>query len=125
MIQMFALDQAVEDVDLQRRVSQYLTRRGIAAAGKLDVDASAGVVTLRGKVGSKHWKWLAVECSRRVAGVVQLIDALEVGEPAALARLDSPRPRWPGLGRLDQVHERSQRHERQALPGAAHSRRCV
>lgn len=127
MIQIFAPARRIDDVDLERRVVRYLLAQGVAG-GPLRVEASHGIVTLRGKVGSRRWKWLATQCSRRVAGVVQLIDAIEVDAPTDPS-LASPRPGWPGPGLLDYVFERNQRHEQQPNSsfslGPAHSRRGV
>lgn len=46
------------------------------------VAASGGTVIVRGILPSAHEKWLCLECCRHVAGVVRVIDELQVaGDP--------------------------------------------
>jgi hypothetical protein len=75
-------DGADADSDLQRRVKSYLRERHMPNLRNLQVEAQGGVVTLRGTVNSFYEKQLSQQCCRRVAGVVKLIDAIDV----ALAR---------------------------------------
>jgi hypothetical protein len=75
-------DGADADSDLQRRVKSYLRDRHMPTLRNLQVEAQGGVVTLRGTVNSFYEKQLSQQCCRRVAGVVKLIDAIDV----ALAR---------------------------------------
>ena len=66
------------DRDLERRIVNYLRRRHVPGLRQLDVKASNGTVTLRGHVRSFYEKQLSHHCCRRVAGVVKLIDAIDV-----------------------------------------------
>ena len=66
------------DSDLQSRVSSFLASRYLPALRRLSVQASGGVVTLCGKVGSFYEKQVALNTCQRVAGVQRLIDAVEV-----------------------------------------------
>ncbi|MBS0207367.1 MAG: BON domain-containing protein [Planctomycetes bacterium] len=66
------------DRDLEQRVSTYLATRHVPSLRQLIVEAHNGVVTLRGKVRSFYEKQLMQQCCQRVAGVVQMIDAVEV-----------------------------------------------
>jgi len=66
------------DRDLERRVIGYLLGRHVPGLRHLAVEASNGVVTLRGRVHSFYEKQLSHHCCRRVAGVVQLVDAIDV-----------------------------------------------
>ena len=66
------------DRDLERRVVNYLAGRHMPALRHLNVEASGGTVVLRGRVHSFYEKQLCHHCSNRVAGVRQVIDAIEV-----------------------------------------------
>ncbi len=66
------------DQDLKQRVSGYLSSRQMYALRKLDVEAGQGVVTLTGQVASFHEKQVALNVCRRVAGVYDLVDHVEV-----------------------------------------------
>ena len=64
------------DSDLRNRVSRFLADRLRPKLCQLDVDATDGVV--RGVVNSFYEKQLAISCSQRVAGVIQLVDQMKV-----------------------------------------------
>ncbi len=66
------------DRDLERRVSAFLAGRNVPALRRLYVRSSQGVVTLRGHVATFYEKQLGGSVARRVAGVVQLIDDINV-----------------------------------------------
>ena len=66
------------DRDLERRVVSYLSGRHVPGLRHLEVEACSGTVTLRGTVNSFYEKQLGQQCCRRVAGVVKLIDAVDV-----------------------------------------------
>ena len=68
------------DRELERRVSNYLQGRHLPSLRKLAVDSCDGSVTLRGKVGTFHEKQVAIHCCQRVAGVVHLIDMVDVAD---------------------------------------------
>ena len=76
---------ASADRDLQRRVVAYLAGRHVPSLRNLQVEAINGRVTLRGRVRSFYEKQLGQHSARRVAGVVQLVDAIEVAVPRAPA----------------------------------------
>lgn len=69
------------DTDLRRRVVSFLAGRHLAALRHIEVEARGGTVTLRGMVHSFYEKQLTQQCSRRVAGVVRLIDEVDVAAP--------------------------------------------
>lgn len=71
------------DRELERRVSNYLQGRHLPSLRKLAVASHDGSVTLRGQVGTFHEKQVAIHCCRRVAGVVQLIDMVDVAAATA------------------------------------------
>ena len=76
---------ATADRDLERRIVNYLAGRHVPGLRHLAVQADNGTVTLRGRVHSFYEKQLSHSCCRRVAGVVKLIDAVDVvyTQPAA------------------------------------------
>jgi osmotically-inducible protein OsmY len=69
---------AAADSELKRRVSNYLATRYFPALKRLEIDAQSGIVTLRGRVSSFYEKQIAVHSCQRVAGVVRLVDAVDV-----------------------------------------------
>jgi len=74
-----ATDFAAEaDRDLERRVVNYLVGHKMPALRQVAVEARRGTVTLRGRVYSFFQKQLCIHCSRRVAGVLHLVDELQV-----------------------------------------------
>lgn len=70
------------DVDLERRVFQFLLDRHMPGLRRLSVEAEAGTVTLRGNVRTFYEKQLCQSICRRVAGVRQIVDQVSVGEGA-------------------------------------------
>ena len=75
-----ALDvpQIEADRDLERRVTRFLQDKQVPGLRNLEVKAQAGSVTLRGSVQSFYEKQLSHSLCRRVAGVIRLIDAVNV-----------------------------------------------
>lgn len=80
------------DADLRRRVLSFLAGRHLAALRSIEVEARGGTVTLRGKVHTFYEKQLTQQCSRRVAGVVRLIDEVDVAQPARRESAILPMP---------------------------------
>ncbi|HEX4143840.1 MAG TPA: BON domain-containing protein [Pirellulales bacterium] len=72
------------DRDLERRVTAFLADRNLPALRRLGVRSHRGVVTLRGQVRSFYEKQLGGESARRVAGVIDVIDAIQVASDAGL-----------------------------------------
>jgi osmotically-inducible protein OsmY len=72
------VDSAVADVELQRRVRNFLLSRRVPRTSRLRIDAHGGVVTLHGTHRSFYHKQLCINCCLRVAGVVRLVDATRV-----------------------------------------------
>jgi len=66
------------DHDLERRVSNFLAERLRPSLRELDVEVADGVVTLQGHLHTFYEKQLAISCCQRVAGVLKLIDEVEV-----------------------------------------------
>jgi osmotically-inducible protein OsmY len=78
-----------DDRDLERRVVNFLVGRHVPGLRHLSVRAEAGIVTLSGRVQTFYEKQLCQDCCRRVAGVVQFVDDVDVAysqmPPAMLA----------------------------------------
>ena len=66
------------DRDLERRVVNFLWSRHMPGLKHIAVEAENGTVTLRGQVRSFYEKQLCHQSCRRVAGVIRLIDAVDV-----------------------------------------------
>ncbi len=73
-----AMARTLVDQDLKQRVSDYLLSRQMFALRNLDVQTDQGVVTLTGQVATFYEKQIALNVCRRVAGVYQLVDHVEV-----------------------------------------------
>jgi osmotically-inducible protein OsmY len=69
---------AEADCDLQRRVMSFLASRHVPGLRNLAVDACSGVVTISGQVLTFYEKQLCNQCGRRVAGVLELINEVNV-----------------------------------------------
>jgi len=69
---------APADDDLRRRVVTYLFSRQLPTLRRLQVDANSGTVVLEGRVSSFYEKQVCLNCCRRVAGVVKLVDRVAV-----------------------------------------------
>lgn len=82
-----AVERTSHDMDLERRVISFLWGRHVPSLRHVTVEAADGIVTLRGQVRSYYEKQLCHDCCRRVAGVLRLIDSLNVVPVAAEAAL--------------------------------------
>ena len=71
--------------ELQARVVNFLVGRNLPGLRQVQVEVVGHAVTLRGRVRSFYEKQLAGHCCRRVAGVLEVIDDLQVESPAELA----------------------------------------
>jgi osmotically-inducible protein OsmY len=74
------LDTAVEsvDADLERRIRIFLAQKNVSALQRIAVSASEGTVKVRGRVRSFYEKQLCLSCCQHVAGVIRVIDEIEV-----------------------------------------------
>jgi osmotically-inducible protein OsmY len=66
------------DEELCQRVRLFLGDVRRPGLSRLVVQSSSGVVTLQGKVATFFVRQLAIECTRRVAGVRKVIDQIAV-----------------------------------------------
>lgn len=64
--------------DLERRVLNYLNGRHMQSLRKIQVQAQEGKVVLQGEVQSFYEKQLCLNCCRRVEGVHELVDKVDV-----------------------------------------------
>jgi osmotically-inducible protein OsmY len=79
------------DFDLCQRVKLYLAHTGHAPVRSFQVQADAGVITIKGIAPTYYVRQLALACTRRVAGVQRVVDEIVV-LPAETAS-----NRWPTL----------------------------
>ena len=80
-----------DDSALAHRVKLFLARQPRPALRYLQVEARGSRVTLRGLVTTFYERQLALQCSRSVAGVRELIDEITVRELAPQPRNDFSR----------------------------------
>ena len=75
------------DLDLERRVRNYLADRFHPSLQRLHVGVAQGTVTLSGQVHSFYEKQVAISACQRVAGVHQLVDAVNVSVASTLGEV--------------------------------------
>jgi len=68
------------DREVERRVANFLAKH-FPRLRTVEVEVCQGVVTIFGCVNSFYERQLCINCCQRVAGVVRLIDQVEVLEP--------------------------------------------
>ena len=81
MTQLLHPEETSADRDLQYRVALFVQQRQLTTNARVKVQARRGVVTLRGTVPTFHRRQLLYAFARRVAGVVNVVDELDVAEP--------------------------------------------
>jgi hypothetical protein len=69
------------DSELELRLANFLNQRGVPGADCIRLDAHGGVVAVSGGLPTRYAKWLCIECCRRVAGVIKVIDNMKI-QPA-------------------------------------------
>lgn len=79
------LEETQSDRDLERRVTSFLVTRHVPGLRNLAVEAQNGIVTVSGQVLTFYEKQLCNQCCRRVAGVLELINAVNVMHDAQSA----------------------------------------
>ena len=67
-----------QDDELQFRVRRFLRTRRFPEFENLEVDVHNGSVTLSGRLQSYYEKQVAINSCQRVAGVINLIDRIDV-----------------------------------------------
>ena len=66
------------DAELKGRVERFLADRNFPALKELHVSVHDGQVVLSGCVSTFHEKQLASSCAQRVAGVLEVINKIDV-----------------------------------------------
>lgn len=82
-----------DDRDLARRIVEFFQARQLVDSTAIQIHALGGVIVLRGQVSSERERTLYVQCCQHVAGVVRVVDQLQVREEdeAAVAIAAPPR----------------------------------
>lgn len=73
-------DFAEADRDLLQRVKGFLHQRGYGPHRTLEINVEQGVVVVQGRVPTFYMRQIAFECIKRVAGVTQVVDLIQVGD---------------------------------------------
>ena len=71
------------DRELEQRIWTFLASHHVPSLRHVRIDATRGIVTLRGQVSSYYAKQLVQHSARRLAGDGRVIDELSVATPAA------------------------------------------
>jgi len=87
-------DSAAADRELLQRMKGFLHQRGYAPHRTLEISVERGVAMVQGRVPTFYLRQIAVECIKRVAGVTQVVDLIEVA--------DDPRQRQPNDNSKDE-----------------------
>ncbi len=66
------------DRNLQRRIVNFLRERSVSGLRQLEVEVCNGVAVIKGRVRTYYEKQLATCCCQRVAGVLEVINNVEV-----------------------------------------------
>lgn len=75
---MYVNPSATGDLALAHRTRLFLHTRGICGAEQVAVKTAGGTVILCGELASRQDKWRCLECCRHVAGVIRVIDQLQI-----------------------------------------------
>jgi osmotically-inducible protein OsmY len=68
----------LDNRDLANRVAKFLNNQQMPGVNTIDIRAVGGVVVLSGQLRTEREKRLYVQYCQRVAGVMQVIDELQV-----------------------------------------------
>ena len=71
------------DSELEHRLANFLHQRGVPGGNSVRLDAQGGVVAVSGELPTRYAKWLCIECCRRVAGVIKVIDNMQIHSAVA------------------------------------------
>lgn len=66
------------DHELLQQVKSSLHQLGYRASGTLEIQIERGTAVLQGRVPTFYLRQIAVECVKRVTGVTQIIDRIDV-----------------------------------------------
>ena len=91
---------SISDIELERRATAYLRSRSFSSFRALTVQSHRGVVTVTGRLPTFHERQVAQATCRRVAGVLKVVDAIEVVSPESATLRRSVLPEsWTNLER--------------------------
>ena len=76
---------AWNNAELERRIANFLCQRRVPGGECIQLNVYGGVVAVSGRIPTRYAKWLCIECCRRVAGVIRVIDNVKI-EPAVNER---------------------------------------
>ena len=76
---------ANNDAELERRIANFLFQRRVPGRECIQLNVYGGVVAVSGRIPTRYARWLCIECCRRVAGVIRVIDNVKI-EPAVNER---------------------------------------
>jgi len=82
---MSVITPASTNAELERRLANFLFQRRVPGRESIQLNVYGGVVAVSGRIPTRYAKWLCIECCRRVAGVIRVIDNVEI-EPAVNER---------------------------------------
>ena len=71
-------DSTEAERDLLQRVKLRLHQRGYRPHQALEINVERSVVLVQGRLPTFYLRQIAVECIKRVAGVTQLVDLIQV-----------------------------------------------
>ncbi len=77
----------IKDETLRQRVLQFLAGSQIPALRQVRVEIDGDSVVLRGELGTFYEKQMATQFASRVAGVIRVIDSIEVRGHVPLLQL--------------------------------------
>ena len=83
---------SIEREGLKQRVRLFLASSNIPTLRHVDVEIGGDAVLLRGKVRSYYEKQIALQFASRVAGVIRVIDLIEVHAYVPLAKMRRVNP---------------------------------
>jgi BON domain-containing protein len=76
---------ASNNAELERRLANFLFQCRVPGRECIQLNVYGGVVAVSGRIPTRYAKWLCIECCRRVAGVIRVIDNVKI-EPAVNER---------------------------------------
>ncbi len=82
-------DSSQADRNLLQRVKAHFHQRGYGLHRILDIRVERGGVVIQGRVPTFHLRQIAVDCIKRVAGVTQVVDLIEVVDDSRQRRVNN------------------------------------
>lgn len=92
------------DSELERRLANFLYQREVPGGNCVLLNAQGGVVVVSGVLPTRRAKWLCIECCRRVAGVIRIIDEVTV------TRVITELPKSGQMAAVPKSRQQNRRH---------------